>query len=195
VDSQRTHTWYITRSLFLGDLPAVTGTAKVTDPAQAADVVRAGGIVVLPAGSWDMADEVLWLLDVNPGWREHLLHWARTGHVRRPLPTQEHPAEPAPRRPTLASGEGPWPDPPDGQKAGSRSVLAAELAALEQADSYRYGAVVRLAEGAATQGMHPDDALRRALDETAAQDEVFDDMLAERLRAASTPGSWRRRGR
>ncbi len=67
-------------------------------------------------------------------------------------------------------------------------MLAAELAALEQADSYRYGAVVRLAEGAAGRGMHPDDALRRALDETAAQDEVFDDMLAERLRVTSTPG-------
>jgi hypothetical protein len=188
VDSQRTRTWYVTRSLFLGDLPALTGAAKVADPAQAADVVRAGGIAVLPAGSWAMADEVLWLLDVDPGWREHLLHWARTGQVRRPLPTQEHPAEPAPRRPTLASGRGPWPDPPDGDKAGSRSVLAAELAALEQVDGFRYRAVVRLAEGAAGRGMHPDDALRRALDETAADDEVFDDMLAERLHAASTPG-------
>jgi len=79
VDRQRTHTWYVTRSLFLGDPPALTGAAKVADPAQAADVVRAGGIAVLPAGSWDMADEVLWLLDFSPGWREHLLHWARTG--------------------------------------------------------------------------------------------------------------------
>lgn len=41
----------------------MTGAAKVADPARAADVVRAGGIAVLPAGSWDMADEVLWLLD------------------------------------------------------------------------------------------------------------------------------------
>jgi len=65
-------------------------------------------------------------------------------------------------------------------------VLAAELAALEQVDSFRYRAVVRLAEGAAARGMHPDDALRRALDETAAEDEdeVFDNMLAERLRAS-----------
>jgi len=163
----------------------LSGAAKVADPARATDVVRAGGIAVLP-GSWDMADEVLWLLDFSPGWREHLLHWARTGQVRRPLPTQEHPAEPAPRRPTLASGEGPWPDPPDGEKAGSGAVLAAELAALEQVDSFRYRAVVRLAEGAAARGMHPDDALRRALDETAAEDEdeVFDNMLAERLRAS-----------
>ena len=74
-------------------------------------------------------------------------------------------------------------------------MLAAELTALEQVDSYRYKAVVRLAEGAAARGMHPDDTLRRALDETAAQDEVFDDMLAERLRAASTPGSRRPRSR
>ncbi len=65
-------------------------------------------------------------------------------------------------------------------------MLAAELAALEQVDSFRYRAVVRLAEGAAARGMHPDDALRRALDETAAEDEdeVFDNMLAERLRAS-----------
>jgi len=194
VDSQRTHTWYVTRSLFLGDPPALSGAAKVAAPAQAADVARADGIAVLPAGSWDMADEVLWLLDFSPGWREHLLHWARTGQVRRPLPTQEHPAEPAPRRPTLASGEGPWPDPPDGEKAGSGAVLAAELAALEQVDSFRYRAVVRLAEGAAARGMHPDDALRRALDETAAEEEVFDNMLAERLRA-SAPGSRRPRSR
>jgi len=194
VDSQRTRTWYVTRSLFLGDLPAMTGAAKVADPARAADVVRAGGIAVLPAGSWDMADEVLWLLDFNPDWREHLLHWARTGQARRPLPTQEHPAEPAPRRPTLASGEGPWPDSPDGEKAGSGAVLAAELAALEQVDGFRYGAVVRLAAGAAARGMHPDDALRRALDETAAEDEVFDNMLGERLRA-SVLGPWTPRSR
>ncbi len=172
----------------------MTGAAKVAGPAQAADVARAGGIAVLPAGSWDMADEVLWLLDFSPGWREHLLHWARTGQARRPLPTQEHPAEPAPRRPPLASGEGPWPDPPDGEKAGSGAVLAAELAALEQVDSFRYRAVVRLADGAAARGMHPDDALRRSLDETAAEEEVFDNMLAERLRA-SAPGSRRPRSR
>jgi len=94
----------------------LTGAAKVADPAQAADVARAGGIAVLPAGSWNMTDEVLWLLDFSPGWREHLLHLARTGQGRRPLPTQEYPAEPAPRRPTLASGEGRWPDPPDGRR-------------------------------------------------------------------------------
>ena len=41
----------------------MTGAAKVADPARAADVARAGGIAVLPASSWDMADEVLWLLD------------------------------------------------------------------------------------------------------------------------------------
>lgn len=172
----------------------MTGAAKVADPARAADVVRAGGIAVLPAGSWDMADEVLWLLDFTQVGVSTCLHWARTGQARRPLPTQEHPAEPAPRRPTLASGEGPWPDPPDGEKAGSGAVLAAELAALKQVGGFRYGAVVCLAAGAAARGMHPDDALRRALDETAAEEEVFDNMLAERLRASAL-GSRRPRSR
>lgn len=182
MDSGRT--WYVTRSLFLGEPPALEGTAKVHSPEQAADRINDGRIAVLPAGAWDMVDEVLWLLDVAPGWREHLLHWARTGKVRTPVPTEEHPAEPPPRQPTVASGEGPWPDPPDGEKAGSRSVLKAELAALEREDGYRHDAVLRLAEGAAARGTHPDDALRRALDETAADDEVFEQMLAERLRSA-----------
>lgn len=180
VDAEN-RTWYVTRSLFLGGLPGLPGAEQVTDAAQAADVIMAGGIAVLPAGAWDMADEVLWLLDLSREWREHLLHWARTGKIAVPVPAVSHPAEPPPRRPTTSSAAGPWPDPPDGAKAGPMEVLAAELATLEQENDFRHAAVLRLAEMAVEQGMHPDDALRRALDETAADDEMFDNMLAERL--------------
>lgn len=174
-------TWYVTRSLSLGGLPARAGAEQVSHAVQAADVIKAGGIAVLPAGAWDMADEVLWLLDLSREWREHLLHWARTGKIAVPVPAVSHPAEPPPRRPTTSSAEGPWPDPPDGEKAGSVEVLAAELATLEQENDFRHAAVLRLAEMAVGQGMHPDDALRRALDETAADDEMLHNMLAARL--------------
>ena len=122
----------------------MAGAERASDPARAVEVITSGGVAVLPAGAWDMADEVLWLLDVAQGWREHLLHWARTGKIKTPVPTEEHPAEPPPRHATAASGEGPWPDPPDGEKAGPRPVLQAELAALERENGYRYAAVLRM---------------------------------------------------
>lgn len=184
--SSESRTWYVTRSLFLGHPPPLAGAERVSRAEDAVTVIRSGAVAVLPAGSWDMADEVLWLLDVSREWREHQLHWARTGKIQMPVPTESNPAEPPPRRPTVASTPGTWPDPPDGDKAGSLEALAAELATVEQANDFRYAAVLRLAEGAAEQGMHPDDALRRALDETAADDEVFYKMIAERL-APSEP--------
>src|SRR4051812_17858216 len=117
---QRGRRWYVTRSLFLGDLPSLDGAAKVDTPVEAVEHINSGGTAVLPAGAWDMADEVLWLLDYSREWREPLLHWARTGTINTPVPTVSHPAEPSPRNPTEASRPGPWPDPPDGLKAGDR---------------------------------------------------------------------------
>ncbi|MDP9397808.1 MAG: hypothetical protein M3P96_08310, partial [Actinomycetota bacterium] len=62
---------------------------------------------------------------------------------------------------------------------------------MAEADGYRHAAVVRLAGGARERGMDRDPAVRRALDETAAEDEAFDARVAKRLEetlADPTPG-------
>lgn len=175
-------TWFVTSQVSLGDPPGEDGVAVAT--AQAAlDVISSGRRAFLPAGAWDMADEVLWLLDVGPAWRTHQLYWARTGTLQIPVPAEEDWAEPAPRRPTApASGVG-WPDPPDGQKSGPDGALERDLAELASSagEAYRHEAVLRLAADAAGRGMDRRDALRRALDKTAADDDVYYARMAARL--------------
>lgn len=172
-------TWCVTPTLFLGDPPKLSRCVEVASAREAVDVIKSGGSAVLPAGSWDLADEVLWLLDIGPAWRAHQLHWARTGKIRLPVPALDA-AEPAPRHPTHEAS-GTWPDPPDGRKAGPEGILERELAELERQGGSRYDAVKRMVARATEGGMDRSDAQRRALDETAAADDAFDAMLAKRL--------------
>lgn len=172
--------WSVTLELFLGEPPEVSGCVEVASAPAAADVIHSGGTAVLPAGAWDLADEVLWLMDVARPWRAHQLHWARTGKLKLPVPDRRDGAEPAPRIPADECS-GTWPDPPDGQKAGPADVLAWESAVLELQGGARYEAVLRMVTHATEAGWNRSDALRRALDETAAVDDAVEAIMAKQL--------------
>jgi hypothetical protein len=196
------HTWYVANQLFLGDPPDRPGATAVTTVEAALEVMAAGGEAVLPVGAWDLADEVMWRRDYGRALRRHLLHWARTGAILKPVPKgmPDEPAEPPPRVSAVDPAWSALPEVSDAFKVARPDKLQQELAALEVEDDYRHAAVVRIAADAAARGMDPDHALRRALDETAACDEAFDAMLAQRLAEveaeygprASLPGLARR---
>jgi hypothetical protein len=176
-------TWYVTQRLYLGDHPDRPKTTKVTTADEAVEVISRNGIAVLPEGAWELADEVLWRRGLGVALRKHILHWARTGTILKPIPEGmlDEEAEPEPRLSAVDPAWAHLPEVPDALKVERPEDLLFELSALQVEDDFRYAAVVRIAAGAVSRGMDPNHALRRALDETAAEDEARDAMLARRL--------------
>jgi hypothetical protein len=74
----------ITPSMLMGDLPARLPNAyRATTTGEALQLINAGLIAVLPAGAWDIAEDVLRVVDSDHAHILQLLHLARTGESRR----------------------------------------------------------------------------------------------------------------
>lgn len=49
----------VTTTLFVGDLPMLSGVVRVTSAKEAVKAIEAGRTAVLPEGAWDEAEAVL----------------------------------------------------------------------------------------------------------------------------------------
>ena len=74
----RTH--YVTPTLFLGEPPELSRTARVSTLPEAVAVIEAGGVAVLPEGAWDLAEQVLGTF-TSPDHLRAQMHFAKTGRA------------------------------------------------------------------------------------------------------------------
>jgi hypothetical protein len=74
-------TQYVTPSLFLGKPPRLSRTAKVTTASEALDVIRAGGVAVLPVEAGAEAEQVLTSLGVSRAKVARRMKFARTASL------------------------------------------------------------------------------------------------------------------
>lgn len=74
--------YYITPTLWVGQ-PTGGGTTACADSVAAVKVILAGGVAVLPLGSFEEADKVLIALGVEAAVREDRFHFTKTGRTLR----------------------------------------------------------------------------------------------------------------
>ncbi len=72
-------TFQVTPALYLGQPPSDVATVPVGSAVEALDVIRAGGVAVLPCDRWDLASEALELLGESKAWRLSELLWLQHG--------------------------------------------------------------------------------------------------------------------
>ena len=90
--------------MWLGEKPPLIPTVcYVTTAEQALKAVKAGETAMLPAGAWDVADDVLHQLGLGPLRRAELLRFARFNVLRAVPQGVPDPVE-SPRVPTRMEG-------------------------------------------------------------------------------------------
>ena len=74
-------TYWVTPTLFVGDLGPSLPHTPVTTAREALQVIHSGGQALLPAGSWSTVREILTALGGTPEVVEDRIHFAQTGRI------------------------------------------------------------------------------------------------------------------